>query len=305
MADDPPQYPVVRLAGLYAGLACLWEVTARKPGNVHRYRDFDDACFLDFQTSAATLQAVFQEAELLGGRRTRVSRLVLDVVFLRGCYVNTNTNLGIALLLAPLAKAPDGMPLRDGIECVLASLDQKDAEYVYQAIRYAGPAGLGQVENQDISAEPTLPLREVMALAADRDLVARQYANGFREVFDEGVPALLRGLEVTGCLEGAIITCHLSLMATHPDSLIARKRGLAEAEEASRRARALRDAGWPRADSSILFREFDAWLRAEGHGRNPGTTADLVTASIFVALREGHLTLPPSHPWTLPERLHI
>ena len=176
---------------------------------------------------------------------------------------------------------------------------------MYQAIRLANPSGLGRVEEQDVSTEPTLPIREGMALAADRDLVAQQYANDFREVFDEGVPALKRGLELTGCLEGAIIFCHLSLMARHPDSLIARKRGVGEAEEASRRAKAVLDAGWPNATAAGLPADLDGWLRAAGRGRNPGTTADLVTAGLFVALREGVLTLPPSHPWTLPDLLHI
>jgi triphosphoribosyl-dephospho-CoA synthase len=135
-----------------------------------------------------------------------------------------------------------------------------------------------------------------MALAADRDLVARQYANGFREVFEDGVPALIAGIEKTRCLEGAIIHCHLALLAKHPDSLIARKRGIREAEEASRRALAVLEG---RAEITDL----DAWLQAEGRGRNPGTTADLVTACLFVALRTQVLTLPLTLPWTIGDRI--
>jgi triphosphoribosyl-dephospho-CoA synthase len=41
--------------------------------------------------------------------------------------------------------------------------------------------------------------------------------------------------------------------------------------------------------------DFDDWLREGGHGRNPGTTADLVTAGLFVGLREGWLS--PRHPF--------
>ena len=40
------------------------------------------------------------------------------------------------------------------------------------------------------------------------------------------------------------------------------------------------------------FREFDAWLRADGHRRNPGTTADLIAASLFAAFRDGILPMP-------------
>jgi triphosphoribosyl-dephospho-CoA synthase len=203
------------------------------------------------------------------------------------------------LLLAPLAAAEARPSLRAAVGELLTRLTVQDTRLVYEAIRLANPSGLGKVDDQDVAAEPRLPLREAMALAADRDLVARQYANGFREVFDDGVPALVRGLEVTGCLEGAIIFCHLSLMAKHPDSLIARKRGTAEAEEGACRARAVLDAGWPHGPAVEALAQLDDWLRAVGRGRNPGTTADLVTASLFVALREQILTLPPSHPWTL------
>ncbi|HEX5271531.1 MAG TPA: triphosphoribosyl-dephospho-CoA synthase, partial [Gemmataceae bacterium] len=229
-----------------------------------------------------------------------VGRTVRDAVRDTRRVVRSNTNLGMILLLAPLA-AVEGRPsLRAAVGQLLPRLGVEDTRLVYEAIRLANPAGLGRVEDQDVSAEPTLPLREVMALAADRDLVARQYANGFREVFDDGVPALVRGLETTACLEGAIIFCHLSLMAAHPDSLIARKRGPADAEEASRRARAVLDSGWPHAPGGgEALARLDDWLRGAGRGRNPGTTADLVTASLFVALREQVIKLPPAYPWTL------
>jgi triphosphoribosyl-dephospho-CoA synthase len=149
-----------------------------------------------------------------------------------------------------------------------------------------------------VRGEPTLPLREVMALAADRDLVARQYADGFREVFDDGATGIEEGLRQTGSLEAAIILGHLRLMAHHPDSLLARKRGRAEAEESAARARQVLDAGWPATEGGrAAMDELDAWLRAEGHGRNPGTTADLVAASLFVLLRQREIALPLEPAW--------
>ena len=84
-----------------------------------------------------------------------------------------------------------------------------------------------------------------MALAADRDLVARQYANGFREVLDEGVPAVLQGLAQTASMEAAIVYGQLKLMATHPDTLIQRRRGIAEAAESAAKAQQILAAGGP------------------------------------------------------------
>jgi triphosphoribosyl-dephospho-CoA synthase len=275
-------------AGLWAQIACIWEATARKPGNVHRYRDFDDSSYLDFLLSAAAIAPVMTTA-----CQRRVGATVLDAVRATRRVTGTNTNLGIVLLLAPLATVPPERELQSGAERVLAGLDVEDARLVYEAIRLASPGGLGRVSEQDVSAEPTQTLRQVMALAADRDVVAQQYANGFAAVFNDGVPALLAGLERTGSMEEAIISVHLHLMAKHPDTLIARKCGRAEAEEAARRARAVIETGWAELKS------FDAWLRAEGHTRNPGATADLLTACLFVLLREHKITLPSRFPWTV------
>jgi triphosphoribosyl-dephospho-CoA synthase len=60
------------------------------------------------------------------------------------------------------------------------------------------------------------------------------------------------------------------------------------------------DAGWPdNEDSRRALINLDVWLRAEGHSRNPGTTADLVTASLFAALRLGIMKVPSPWPWSL------
>src|SRR5581483_10206744 len=185
--------------------ACVWEVTARKLGNIHRYADFDGTSYLDFILSAGAITTVMGNAPSWGntigqviGASTRATREV----------VGTNTNIGIILLLAPLASTwvetdkPNG---RHELDRRLRSLTVQDARDVYEAIRLANPGGLGDVPEQDVRSEPTVTLLEAMKLAADRDLIARQYANGFADVFDFGLPALLAGFERFGCIEAAII----------------------------------------------------------------------------------------------------
>jgi triphosphoribosyl-dephospho-CoA synthase len=291
--------------GLFAQLACVWEATARKPGNVHRFQDFEDVTYLDFVASAAAVRPVFDHLAI-GTNQNRSGSSGVGLMVWSGVeetrkVTRTNTNLGILLLLAPLAKASWSFGWRAGVRQVLEQLTVVDALGVYGAIGLANPGGLGTVAEQDVHQPPTQTLRQVMTLAADRDLIARQYANGFQEVFQAGVPALKRGLQETGALEDAIIGCHLHLLAHYPDSLIARKCGQAIAEEASHRAANVLDAGWPRTTAGRdAIAELDRWLRADGHRRNPGTTADLVAASLFVALREGIITLPPQVPWQLP-----
>jgi triphosphoribosyl-dephospho-CoA synthase len=281
--------------GLHAQLACVWEATARKPGNVHRFADFADLSYLDFVTAAAAVAPV-----LAASPGERVGRTVLEGVRRTRLVARSNVNLGVLLLLAPLTKAAAAPDLRAGLTSVLDGLDVEDAALAYEAIRLANPGGLGSVPEQDVRAAPTRTLRDAMALAADRDLVSRQYANGFRDVFDDGAPAVRAGLNQTGSLEGAIIHAHLTLMGRRPDTLIARKRGAAAAAESGRRARAVLDAGWPHAAAGrVALADLDAWLRADGHARNPGATADLIAACLFVLLHEGRLPLPPLFPWSV------
>ena len=92
------------------------------------------------------------------------------------------------MLLAPLAAVPQGVNLADGIEEILSATTVDDARQVYRAIRLAQPGGLGEVSDQDVAREPTITLRAVMSMAAERDLIARQYTNGFREVLGEALP---------------------------------------------------------------------------------------------------------------------
>jgi triphosphoribosyl-dephospho-CoA synthase len=272
--------------GLCAQLACTWEATARKPGNVHPFADFADTSYRDFLAGGAALASV-----LAAGADASVGAIVLAGVEQTRRVTRANINLGILLLLAPLAVAARQPDLRTALPGVLQGLTLDDARQVYAAIRLARPGGLGQVAEQDVAEEPTVSLREAMLLAADRDLIARQYANGFHEVLNEGVPAVEVGMQQLGSLEEAIVHAQLSLLANHPDSLIARKCGLELAQEASRRARAVLEGCLTRA-------EFDTWLRADGNRRNPGTTADLLAACLFVALWEGRIEFPPQVPWS-------
>lgn len=257
--------------GLITHLACLWEVSARKPGNVHRYRDFEDVTYLDFVSSAAAIAPIMERAV-----ECPVGESILNAIRATRQVVRNNTNLGIVLLLAPLAAVPRNQPLRKGLSHILDTLTVEDSRLVYEAIRLASPAGLGDVREQDVREQPTLPLREIMRLAEDRDLIARQYVNGYEQIFDEAVPLLKVPVEES------ILCCQLALLARHPDSLIARKRGHGEAETVSEWARQV--LGGERDIES-----FDGQLREIGHSRNPGTTADLIAAALFVALREGSL----------------
>jgi triphosphoribosyl-dephospho-CoA synthase len=280
----------IRLSlGQCATLACLLEASAPKVGNVHRSADFDDLTFLDFAASAVAIGPAIESAESRG-----VGRTVLDAITATRRVVQTNTNLGIVLLLAPLAAVPAAQPLSAAaIRAVLSAMTGEDSRLVYEAIRLAQPGGLGKTDEMDVAAQPPESLLAAMRAAADRDLVARQYADDFRLVLDETLPLLLDGREKNWSLTDAIIRAHLELLARHGDSLILRKCGPETARQVATIAGHVLESGQPGDEPYFeAVADFDFWLRAGGNRRNPGTTADLIAAALFAGLRD-NLILPP------------
>jgi triphosphoribosyl-dephospho-CoA synthase len=270
-----------------AQLACLLEAHAPKPGNVSPGRDFADVGYGDFVASAAAIGAPFARVV-----ETPLGALVRAAVDATARWAPSNTNLGMVLLLAPLAKAavradPPG-DLRANLAAVLDVTTIDDAREVYAAIRLANPGGLGRAANQDVAREPTLPLREVMRLAADRDGIAREYDTAFAATFDTGVPALRQARADRLGWDDAIVETFLTLLAAAPDTHIARRAGLDRAASVSRLAvTVLADGGVRTEAGRLSVARFDRSLRDDRHSANPGTTADLTTAAIFVLLLEG------------------
>jgi triphosphoribosyl-dephospho-CoA synthase len=272
--------------GACATLACIWEATAAKPGNVYRGADFHDLTYADFLTSAALIGPIIDEVETRG-----VGATILAGVAATRAAVGTNVNLGMLLLMAPLAAVPAVKPLSE-VNTVLDALSIEDTRLVYEAIRLAKPGGLGRVGNADVNDEPPrITLRAAMGLAADRDLVARQFTNGFSDVFWGAERIAGHAAELP--LGEAIVRSYLELLANHPDSLIARKCGLAAANEVSQRAASVLDQLQHGSESfAAECSNLDFYLRADGNRRNPGTTADVVAAALFVLLRDRRLNWP-------------
>ncbi len=274
--------------GQRATLACLLEATAPKVGNVHRGADFEGLSFADFLTSAVAIGPAMEFAA-----KTGVGRAVLDAIIATRALVDTNTNLGMVLLLAPLAAVPRGEKLVGGVAKVLQNLTPQDSSLVYEAIRLAQPGGMGETKEMDIAGPAPASLLEAMELAQERDLIARQYCDNFSLVLGEILPNLLLGQERGWSLLDNIIREHVRLISVHSDSLIARKCGLETARKASAQAAQVLAAGdVDDANYHAALSDFDFWLRADGNRRNPGTTADLIAAAVFAGLRDDLLEPP-------------
>jgi triphosphoribosyl-dephospho-CoA synthase len=266
-----------------AQLACVLEASAEKPGNITPSHDFADTSYEDMLRSAIALGP-----ELAPAAERGVGETVLAAVHATRGVTGANTNLGIALLLAPLARAALlGGALRERAGEVLAGLTLDDSRAAYAAIRLAGAGGLDEPVEHDVRAAPAIALRDAMAIAAERDSVAAEYATGYALTFELGLPALARALDDGLGPRAATVELYLALLAAVPDTLVARKRGRAAAERVSAGAARVLAAGGVRDHAGkAALQAFDDSLRSDGNALNPGTTADLVTAVLFVALLE-------------------
>ncbi len=275
------------LVAAAAETACLLEAHAPKPGNDSPGRERPGLTYRDFVVSAGILGQVFRR----GAGPWQVGRLVHETIAKSRAHVGTNTHLGIVLLLAPLAKAalrrtPGGLRLR--LRQVLDELDHDDARRTYAAIRLARPGGLGRAPRQDVRRPPTVTLLEAMRLAAARDAVAREYATGYEATFTLGAPAIDRARRGGARLEQAIVVAYLELLAARPDTLVERRHGPGAARRVSRAAAQVLAAGGPlRPEGRRLLSRLDRRLRGAKPPINPGASADVVAASLFVWLLSG------------------
>ena len=265
-------------------LACLLEVSAPKPGNVSPGRHFHDTRYEDFLASAVAIGPALAAAgeNPLGTTIRRAVEATLQ-------WTRSNTNLGIVLLLAPLARAAlrEGAGLRERLRTVLAETTVTDAGEVYAAIRRARPGGLGEAKAEDVAGAPTVSLRDAMSLAAERDAIAREYVTDFTLTFETGVPAVLAARREGLAWSDTVVEAYLALLDATPDTHIARKLGAAEAAAISLQAREVRAAGGTRSpEGRRALGVLDAELRDPRNRRNPGTTADLTCAALFVVILE-------------------
>ncbi len=267
--------------------ACFAELDALKPGNVHRYSEGHGMSVADFERSAIAA------APALAAPGASVGRRIVTAVEKTRVAAGCNTNLGIILLAAPLVH---GALLDAGATCLvdrvartLAELTVNDAELAYDAIRLADPAGMGESKRHDIRHTPTVNLRRTMEAAADHDLIARQYANGFAEVMGFGCSRAVEADALWGPGRWTAVAVFLGFLGRFADTHVARKFGDASAERLRERARPydsqLMESQNPENLEADLL-AFDGSLKDDGI--NPGTCADLTVASLL-ARRLGNM----------------
>jgi triphosphoribosyl-dephospho-CoA synthase len=306
-------------------LAMLFELsTSPKPGNVDRCHDFSDIGFHHFLTSAVSAYPVFYRAAKEQGIGRAGSLILEGVQAWQTWGLKSNTHFGSLVLMIPIAMAAGniGLPdesideagaglreelngkakgkrkdgrisrfhcnLQESLAMVLNGTTVEDSIEFYRAF------GLAQARVADVDSfslndmadrdwqsalrKSNKSLLELMRLSAGHDLVAREWSTGYERTF-RLAERLAEQIGLWGYNDGVVRT-FLEALAEVPDSLISAKFGKEASEEVSRLAgEALMDSTLDRAcklDRDLLERDI-----------NPGSTADLIAASLFISLLMG------------------
>jgi triphosphoribosyl-dephospho-CoA synthase len=266
--------------------ACEFDVQAFKPGNVSVYAAGHDMTVEDFRLSAQV------SAEPVCNPEYSLGEKIYYAVEKTSSAVGCNTNLGIILLCAPLICAvqrnPENFSFQQSLAQILKTTTVNDAIWAFRAITLASPGGLGESDDQDVKNKPDINLTQAMTIAAEKDRIALQYATNYADVFNFALLKYNKGFDRFGDRNWAAVAVFAGLLSRYPDSHIERKYGNQHSPIVSKTMAAVEaklfSVEKPEHLEAMLYR-VDQEFKSKGI--NPGTSADMTVATIFVALLRG------------------
>lgn len=284
-----------------AQIASVLEVSGYpKPGNVHRTHDFEDMVFEDFLISGVVIGDTMKEAAKRGLKyqesvhKIELGKLIKTAVCQTNRWIANNTNLGIVMLLTPIAAAAgmssDLIQLKINISRIMDGTTPQDAANLYDAINIAEAGGMGERDDLDVGSdsakdeliEKGINMFQVLDISAGWDMLSYELTNGMPISFKTGFP-VFRDVKPVHGTNRATVQTFLAILSKYPDTLISRKYGKKKAEDVSRYAKAVLDEGGILGDDGFArVTSFDEKLVE--NKLNPGTTADLTASSIMLAL---------------------
>lgn len=303
--------------GRCASLAALLEVSAYpKPGNVHRLRDFPGTSYEHFLAASVSMMPWMRD---LAGRSSLIKAgggdwgglgmggsILGAVEEMLAWQRGGNVHLGVILLFSPIAAAAGAVAeggvvepfkLRASIREIIGAAAPQDAVDIYKAIGMAmSRENLGDVDELDVTDPVSLDYilkhgitpHDIFETCSGRDSICSEWVTGFNIVVSEGYGHLAEHLSRGVSVNDSVVNTFLCLLSEHPDSLIQRKRGPEAARTVSERAQSILDAGGAASDRGrCMLIELDEELQRTNGALNPGTTADLTAASLFVLLLTG------------------
>ncbi len=275
-----------------AQLALLLEVSAYpKPGNVDRTHDFVDTCYEHFLASSVAVYPVLREAALCEHGVGRLIRRGVEESM--RWQSGGNTHFGALLLLIPLVMAAGTAhsihELRNRAAEIMRNTDVEDAIELYRVFPVAKVRVRRDVTDLDVNDETSLDeirsrqlsLFDILTISASYDIISRELVGGFEKTFRYA--DIIGSFVIEGCLKvnDAVARAYLRLLAEEEDSFVTMEFGTAKSRYVKERASIIIANGYNRAE----LEAFDCELIKAGI--NPGSSADIIAAALFIALLRG------------------
>jgi len=275
------QLTPAQLAQAYKN-ACMGELQALKPGNVHAFSDGHGMTIQDFIQSADVTAEPIARIGLSVGERVFYS------VEATQSAVGQNTNLGMLLLCAPLLHAAENLPANQSLwgqlHQTLSQLSVDDAVWVAKAIVLANPGGLGASNQHDVHDAPQVSLLEMMHTAQDKDRIAWQYANAFQNIVGFGVNLYADALLKWENAAWATTALYLGFLTRYADTHVLRKHGEQVANLLMQEAKEIESNYWATHNPKLMQKQLLAWdASLKARKINPGTSADLTVATLLAS----------------------
>ena len=277
-----------------AQLAMVLEVSATpKPGNIDRDHDYTDTRFEHFLASAVGVNPVMEKtARSTSGVGSFIHQAVLESARWQS---GGNTHFGAFILLIPLVMAggacDDTGCLREKVARLVKETTVDDAVELYRAfsdakvrVKPVGDLDLSDSASVDKIKEQGLTLYDMMEMSAGYDIIAEEWVNGFEKSFE--CARMIREKISTHNINDTVVITFMEMLARNNDTFIRTKFDIEKAEEVSKRAEGILQKGGN--DMNILRNDLHAFDRELlDEGVNPGSTADIIIAGLFISLFEG------------------
>ena len=261
---------------------CDTEMESLKPGNVHKYSEGHNMNVKDFFKSSSIISRCLTRNNLDLGKKILNSANEIKK------KVKKNTNLGIILMLSPIVTVvlKEGIiskeKLLKKIRSLIKKQNVKNSVLIFKAIAITAPGGLGSSKKYDVNELPKTNLFKAMKFSRKRDLIAKQYYDGFKDIFNIGVPAYKKFYNKWGKINWALTGVYLTFLKKFNDSHIARNKGNKTAISIKKEAKKYyfflkNNKNLTKIKKELLV--FDKKLKSKGI--NPGTIADLTVATFL------------------------
>ncbi len=292
-------------------LAMVMEVSAYpKPGNVDRNHDYEDTRFEHFLASAVSIHPVMENA---AKSKAGVGSLIHSAVRESAKWQNGgNTHFGAFILLVPLAMAAGDIlhkkhefTIEELVSCahdIVKKTNVQDAIEFYRSFETAKVRvnPVDEFDLQDSSSlgsldEENTTLYDLMEISRSYDLIADEWVSGFERCANCG-ETIINFMGSTNKfgepkldVNDVVVYAFLKILSENRDTFIQTKFDETTADYVSGRARDILLEFKPQRSGfdavRLAVEEFDDELLSKGI--NPGSTADIVIAGLFIALLGG------------------